>query len=186
MLCLGEGGELIKTDYYILYNSIQDHHEAIERAYQLIRDNYDIVEDWFSTVGRPGNKFAKHFDCRTRTRFKGKKFKMWGRGVPTGMELGLKYLENLENARGTASPDECVCLDIDLAAVILHETLHLCWRGGERTAWSMDAWWRVKITNQLALTGVTYCFVTQFPADGKWNDRLKDIRPRVPAAVGPT
>ena len=118
MLCLGEGGELIKTDYYILYNSIQDHHEAIERAYQLIRDNYDIVEDWFSTVGRPGNKFAKHFDCRTRTRFKSKKFKMWGRGVPTGMELGLKYLENLENARGTASPDECVCLDIDLAAVI--------------------------------------------------------------------
>ena len=176
---------MIKTDYYVLFENCAPHQDAIERAYQLIRDNYDILEDWFETTGKSGKSFAKHFDGRTRTRFKCKKnLKMYARGVPTGMELGGKYLENLANARATASDDECRCLDIDLAAVIMHETCHLCWRSGERTAWSLEAWWRVKITNRLGLAGTRYCWVTEFPADGKWNIKLKDIKPKVRAAVG--
>ena len=175
---------MIKTDYYVLFEKCAAHQDAIERAYQLIRDNYDILEDWFETTGKSGKKFAKHFDGRTKTRFKCKKFKLFGRAMPTGMELGRKYLENLESARAGASEDECGCLDIDLSAVILHETYHLCWKSGERTAWSLEAWWRVKITDRLGLAGTTYCNVTQFPADGKWNIKLKEITPKVRAAVG--
>lgn len=175
---------MIKTDYYVLFENCASHQDAIERAHQLIRDNYDILEDWFETTGKSGKKFAKHFDGRTRIRFKSKKFKMWARGVPTGMELGRKYLENLETAREIASDNECRCLDIDLSAVIVHETYHLCWKSGERTAWSLEAWWRVKITNRLGLAGTDYCWVTEFPADGKWNIKLEQIRPKVRAAVG--
>ena len=175
---------MIKTDDYILFNNCEAHVNAIERAYQLIKNNYDILESWFEETGRSGKVFAKHFDGRTRTRFKCKNFKnLYGRGLPTGMELGEKYLNNLASAGSSATANQNTCLDIDLAAVIIHETYHLCWKSGEKKAWSMEAWWRVKVTERLGLEGTLYCNVSEFPADGIWNIKLSDIKAKVRAAV---
>ena len=101
------------------------------------------------------------------------------------MELGRKYLENLKAARQRASGKARTCLDIDLSAVIVHEVLHLCGHSGERTAWSLEAWWRAKITRRLGLAGTAYCIqgVTTYPRDGKWNVSLKEIKRRVRSAV---
>jgi hypothetical protein len=171
---------MIKTDYYVLYENCRDYHDAIDRAYALVRDNYEIIEDWFEAQGRKGKKFAKHFDGRTKTRIKCKDMGVDARGVPTGMELDTTRLNRQGSLdAATTVANQSVCLDIDLAAVILHETHHLGWRGGERTAWSLEAWWRAKITAKLGLAGTTYCNhpVTDFPPDGKYKGmRLKAIK----------
>ena len=151
---------------------------AIDSAFELIRDNYDIVQDWFDVQGRKGKKFAKHFDGRTKPRIKCKDIKVDARGVPTGMELATRLLDGHATRRGISAGDAHTCLDIDLAAVLLHEVHHLCWRGGERTAWSLEAWWRAKVTDRLGLGGATYCNhpVGEFPPNGKYRLPLRDIK----------
>ncbi len=61
---------MIRTDYCVLFNSCADFEDAIDSAYELIREHYDIVQDWFAARGRKGRKFARHFDGRTKTRIK--------------------------------------------------------------------------------------------------------------------
>ncbi len=176
----------IKTELFVLKENCKDHQDAIERAYKLIGDNFDILESWFDTAGKSGKSFARHFDGHTRIRYNCSELGMYARGVPPGMELGKKYLENLHDAREGASPDEGTCLDIDLAAVIIHEALHLCGHSGERTAWSLEAWWRSKITDRLGLSGTGYCKhdPVNFPSDGKWDElKLSDVKDLVGSAV---
>lgn len=176
-----------KTELFVLNKNCNDHCDAIERAYKLIGDNFDIFESWFDTMGKPGKSFTRHFNGGTRIRYNCSKLNMWARAIPPGMELAKKYLENLRDAREGATTDECVCLDIDLSAVMIHEAIHLCGHFGEHTAWSFEAWWRSKITERLGLSGTRYCThkVENFPADGKWDElKLADVKALVGSAVG--
>ena len=53
---------MIKTDRYVLFENCSRYQEQIELAYDMIVDNYDIVESWFSVRGRKGKAF-EHTEC---------------------------------------------------------------------------------------------------------------------------
>ncbi|MEX2401198.1 MAG: hypothetical protein WD423_10530 [Rhodothermales bacterium] len=90
---------MIRTDFYVLFDNCSDYHDAIDKAYVLIRKNYDIVQEWFDVQGRKGKAFARHFNGRTKTRIKCKDFKHDGRGVPLGMELDTDLLDGYATRR---------------------------------------------------------------------------------------